>query len=78
MRSLLKMSVCALCGLSAVAGLGISAAQAQQANLEHMAFAAGTTQSDRQTISIRAGETLEQALVRAGALRMMRWQHCAL
>jgi murein DD-endopeptidase MepM/ murein hydrolase activator NlpD len=65
----LKTSVCALVGLSIVAGFGVSSAVAQNANLEHMAFAAGTDQSDRQTISIRAGETLEQALVRAGALR---------
>lgn len=47
----------------------MQAAVAQNANLEHMAFAAGTSQSDRQTISIRAGETLEQALIRAGAPR---------
>jgi murein DD-endopeptidase MepM/ murein hydrolase activator NlpD len=65
----LKASVCAIVGLSLVASLGAGAAQAQNANLEHMAFASGTDQSDRQTISIRAGETLEQALVRAGSLR---------
>lgn len=40
-------------------------------NAEHEAFAAGATpvQTERRTISIRAGETLEQALVRVGALR---------
>ena len=63
------MSICALLGISAATGLGVSAASAQSTNLEHMAFAAGTDQSNRQTISIRAGETLEQALVRAGGLR---------
>ncbi|GIU66353.1 hypothetical protein PsB1_0507 [Candidatus Phycosocius spiralis] len=47
----------------------ITSAQAQSTKLEHMAFAAGTSLSDRQTISIRSGETLEQALIRAGALR---------
>ena len=64
-----KLSVVAFLGLAAVSGLGVGVANAQNSNLEHMAFAAGTDQSDRQTISIRAGETLEQALVRAGGLR---------
>jgi murein DD-endopeptidase MepM/ murein hydrolase activator NlpD len=65
----LKTTVCAAVSVFAVGGLGVSFAQAQNANLEHQAFSAGTAQSDRQTISIRAGETLEQALVRAGGLR---------
>jgi murein DD-endopeptidase MepM/ murein hydrolase activator NlpD len=64
-----KLGRFALAGLTIVSCLAINPVQAQQANLEHMAFAAGTAQSERQTISIRAGETLEQALVRAGALR---------
>jgi murein DD-endopeptidase MepM/ murein hydrolase activator NlpD len=68
-RAAFKASVCTLMGLSVVAGLGVGTANAQNANLEHMAFSAGTDQSDRQTISIRAGETLEQALIRAGSLR---------
>ncbi|MEN9873173.1 MAG: hypothetical protein RL186_70 [Pseudomonadota bacterium] len=50
-------------------GLSGNAAYAQSGNLEHMAFAAGTEQSDRLTISIRSGETLEQALIRAGSIR---------
>jgi murein DD-endopeptidase MepM/ murein hydrolase activator NlpD len=69
LKAVLNKSLCAFMCLSAVAGLGVSAASAQTANLEHLAFAAGTDQSNRQTISIRAGETLEQALVRAGAVR---------
>lgn len=68
-RAVMKNSKCALISLLFSAALGVVGAGAQQANLEHMAFAAGTSQSDRQTISIRAGETLEQALIRAGALR---------
>lgn len=50
-------------------GLSGNVAYAQSGNLEHMAFAAGTEQSDRLTISIRSGETLEQALIRAGSIR---------
>ena len=68
-KGALKTSVCSVIGLFITAGVGLNAASAQSSNLEHMAFAAGTDQSDRQTISIRAGETLEQALVRAGGLR---------
>ena len=47
----------------------VGTVQAEGNSLEHMAFASQSAVSDRQTISIRAGETLEQALVRAGALR---------
>jgi murein DD-endopeptidase MepM/ murein hydrolase activator NlpD len=65
----MKIGRSALIGLTLVSAVAINSVQAQQSNLEHMAFAAGTSQSDRQTIAIRAGETLEQALVRAGALR---------
>jgi murein DD-endopeptidase MepM/ murein hydrolase activator NlpD len=68
-RTAIKTSVYALLATSIAASVGITNSFAQLANLEHMAFAAGTAQSDRQTISIRAGETLEQALVRAGGLR---------
>jgi murein DD-endopeptidase MepM/ murein hydrolase activator NlpD len=68
-KAALKASICSALGLGLATSAGISPAQAQNANLEHMAFAAGTNQSDRQTISIRAGETLEQALIRAGGLR---------
>jgi murein DD-endopeptidase MepM/ murein hydrolase activator NlpD len=68
-KGALKTSVCTVVALSAVAGLGVGVANAQSGNLEHLAFAAGTDSSDRQTISIRAGESLEQALVRAGGLR---------
>jgi murein DD-endopeptidase MepM/ murein hydrolase activator NlpD len=64
-----KTCVCAVIGLSLVSGLGVGAANAQNSNLEHMAFTAGADESNRQTISIRAGETLEQALIRAGAMR---------
>jgi murein DD-endopeptidase MepM/ murein hydrolase activator NlpD len=64
----LKLGLGSAIVLIAAAG-NFQAALAQNANLEHMAFAAGTGQSDRQTISIHAGETLEQALIRAGALR---------
>ncbi len=64
----LKLGLGSAIALIASAG-NFQAALAQNANLEHMAFAAGTGQSDRQTISIHAGETLEQALIRAGALR---------
>jgi murein DD-endopeptidase MepM/ murein hydrolase activator NlpD len=64
-----KFSLCAAAGLMAVCAGGVTSAIAQSANLEHMAFAVGTDRSDRQTISIRAGETLEQALLRAGSLR---------
>jgi murein DD-endopeptidase MepM/ murein hydrolase activator NlpD len=65
----LSKSLCALVCLSAASGLGVSVANAQGANLEHLAFAAGSDQTNRQTISIRAGETLEQALMRVGATR---------
>lgn len=68
-KTAFKISVCTFLSLSAAAGLSFGTANAQNANLEYMAFAAGTDQSHRQTISIRAGETLEQALVRAGGLR---------
>ena len=64
----LKLSLGCAIGFIASAG-NVHTAYAQNANLEHMAFAAGTGQSDRQTISIRGGETLEQALIRAGAMR---------
>ena len=64
----LKLSLGCEIGFIASAG-NVHTAYAQNANLEHMAFAAGTGQSDRQTISIRGGETLEQALIRAGAMR---------
>jgi murein DD-endopeptidase MepM/ murein hydrolase activator NlpD len=64
----LKLSLGCAIGFIASAG-NFHTATAQNANLEHMAFAAGTGQSDRQTISIRGGETLEQALIRAGAMR---------
>ena len=64
----LKLGLGSAIVLIASAG-NFQAALAQNANLEHMAFAAGIGQSDRQTISIHAGETLEQALIRAGALR---------
>jgi murein DD-endopeptidase MepM/ murein hydrolase activator NlpD len=68
-QAALKTSFSGALSVFAVAGLGVGIANAQNTNLEHQAFAAGTDQSDRQTISIRAGETLEQALVRAGGLR---------
>ncbi len=68
-KAALKTSFWSAVGLLGVTACGVGAANAQNANLEHMAFAAGTDQSDRQTISIRAGETLEQALLRAGGLR---------
>jgi murein DD-endopeptidase MepM/ murein hydrolase activator NlpD len=64
-----KLSLACSLGFIVSATGSLSAAQAQNSNLEHMAFSAGTGQSDRQTISIRAGETLEQALIRAGAVR---------
>jgi murein DD-endopeptidase MepM/ murein hydrolase activator NlpD len=68
-KAALKTGLCSVVALCGAAVCASGAVQAQGANLEHLAFAAGTNQSDRQTISIRAGETLEQALVRAGARR---------
>lgn len=68
-KAAVKTSFWSAVGLLGAAACGVNVASAQNANLEHMAFAAGTDQSDRQTISIRAGETLEQALLRAGGLR---------
>jgi murein DD-endopeptidase MepM/ murein hydrolase activator NlpD len=68
-KAALKTSVCCLFGFAVGAGASVGGVNAQSTNLEHMAFSAGADRSDRQIISIRAGETLEQALVRAGGLR---------
>jgi murein DD-endopeptidase MepM/ murein hydrolase activator NlpD len=61
-----------LSGLVCACVLVPSLALADGRSLEHQAFAADENQAGqtvRQTISIRAGETLEQALVRVGAVR---------